>query len=383
MQLPPLVVAFFSPLMAMRFVIAVCVMALTFGRACAGSLPEEIVARQIHSIVPSDGAGGVAVVLRLGGRSSFFNYGWADRAMEKPVTTDSLFNLASLRKVFEATLLARSVRVGELGLEDSIAKYISELQGGGDIRRVTLGQLATHTSGLLLPQDHPPWPDWGYTLPAFFRTLNAWKAEKEPGKEHLYTHAGFILLQLAMERRYGKPIDALMEQRLLQPLQMTSTFLPRGDDSPRGRLSPRDKKRAVQGYGDNSELIDHPGEQRSYYHWSGTGQMFSSPRDMATFLAANLGELPTQPALNEAIALAHRGVVSISERNLQALAWEILTGDEPNIIEKYGGLNNASAYIGMMPSRKLGIVILANRGNVYPNEVGRRIMLEIARGLKQ
>ena len=52
--------------------------------------------------------------------------------------------------------------------------------------------------------------------------------------------------------------------------------------------------------------------------------------------------------------------------------------DEPNIIEKYGGLNNASSYIGMMPSRKLGIVILANRGNVYPNEVGRRIMLEIA-----
>ena len=76
--------------------------------------------------------------------------------------------------------------------------------------------------------------------------------------------------------------------------------------------------------------------------------------------------------------MAHRGVVSISERNLQALAWEIITADEPNIIEKYGGLNNASAYIGMMPSRKLGIVILANRGNVYPNEGGRRIMLEIA-----
>jgi beta-lactamase class C len=134
----------------------------------------------------------------------------------------------------------------------------------------------------------------------------------------------------------------------------------------------------VQGYGDDSELIDHPGEQRSYYHWSGTGQMFSSPRDMAIFPAANLGELPIQPALSEAIALAHRGVLSISERNLQALAWEIITADEPNIIEKYGGLNNASAYIGMMPSRKLGIVILANRGNVYPNEVGRRIMLEIA-----
>jgi beta-lactamase class C len=104
-------------------------MALTVGRACAGPLQEEIVARQILAIVPSDGAGGVAVVLRLGEHTSFFNYGWADRGNEKPVTTDSLFNLASLRKVFEATLLARSVRDGDLGLEDPVAKYVSELQG--------------------------------------------------------------------------------------------------------------------------------------------------------------------------------------------------------------------------------------------------------------
>src|SRR4051812_24827449 len=124
-----------------------------------------------HAIVPSAGACGVAVVLRLGGHTFFFNYGWADRGNEKPVTTDSLFNLASLRKVFEATLLARSVRDGDLGLEERLAKYVSELQGGGDIRRVTLGQVATHTSGLLLPQDHPPWPDWGYTLPEFIPTI--------------------------------------------------------------------------------------------------------------------------------------------------------------------------------------------------------------------
>ena len=147
----------------------------------------------------------MAVVLRLGGRTSFFNYGWADRVNEKPVTTDSLFNLASLRKVFDATLLARSVRDGALRLDDSIAKYVSELQ-------VIFAASRSASS----PPTPPAccylktirlWPDWGYTLPEFIRTLNACKAEKEPGEEHLYTHAaGFILLQLAMERRYGKPI---------------------------------------------------------------------------------------------------------------------------------------------------------------------------------
>ena len=76
--------------------------------------------------------------------------------------------------------------------------------------------------------------------------------------------------------------------------------------------------------------------------------------------------------------MAHQSVFTIGPRNQQALAWEIIVGGEPTIVEKYGGLNNASAYIGMMPSRKLGIVILGNRGNQYPNEPGRAILLELA-----
>jgi hypothetical protein len=40
--------------------------------------------------------------------------------------------------------------------------------------------------------------------------------------------------------------------------------------------------------------------------------------------------------------------VTIGERNVQALAWEITSGAKPVITEKYGGLNNASAYIGMV-----------------------------------
>jgi beta-lactamase class C len=363
----------------MRLAVAAAIIVLVSAPAAGADRDVgRIVARHVRSIVPADGGGGVAVAMRIEGRSLFFNYGWADHAAKRLITSDTLFNLASLRKVFEATLLAQAVRNGELGLDDTAAKYVTELAQGSDIGRVTLGQLATHTSGLLLPQDHPPWPDWGYTLPEFIRTLNNWTADKPPGEQHLYTHAGYVLLQLALERRYGSPIDELIEQRLLQPLGMNSTTPPRDDNSARGRLSAEHKRRPVQGYGDDGTPIGEPGSQESYYHWPGTGQMYSSPRDMAVFLAANLGEVPVERSLREAMTLAQEGVVTIGPRNRQGLAWEISFGDEPTIVEKYGGLNNASAYIGMMPRRKLGIVILGNRGNQYPNEVGRRIMLEIA-----
>jgi CubicO group peptidase (beta-lactamase class C family) len=77
--------------------------------------------------------------------------------------------------------------------------------------------------------------------------------------------------------RYAMPIDELVNQRVLQP----PTMLPWGDDGPRERLTPDYKSRAVQGYADDSEPIGQLGVP-------GTGQMYSTPRDMTAFLAANL-----------------------------------------------------------------------------------------------
>src|SRR5215467_8543960 len=162
----------------MRLVTMASIMALIAAPAAGADRQiERMVARHVRSIVPPDGGGGVAVALRIEGRTLFFNYGWADRANKRPITTDTLFNLASLRKVFEATLLAQAVGNGDLSLDDRASKYVTELRQDSDIGRVTLRQLATHTSGLLLPQDHPPWPHWDYTLPQFIRTLNAWRTD--------------------------------------------------------------------------------------------------------------------------------------------------------------------------------------------------------------
>ena len=115
---------------------------------------ERLITREIAPMV--DEVGGAAIAVRMDGRTKFFNYGLAERANQRPVTSDSLFNVASIRKVFEATLLAEAVNVGELALADRVADYVTELRQGEYISRVTLGQLASHTSGLLLPTDHPP-----------------------------------------------------------------------------------------------------------------------------------------------------------------------------------------------------------------------------------
>jgi len=311
---------------------------------------------------------GASLSLRLDGHSRFFNYGLADR--RSPITSDLVFNLGSVGKVFDTTLMALAEERGELSLDDPVAKHVAELRQGGDIRQVTLRQLATYTSGFVLPQDHPPWPKETFTLPQFIAALNAWSADAQhaPGARRIYSHAGYMLMHLALERRFGLPFGELMRQRLIAPLGLASTTLPvasaDAEQYPRGELPRALVRRAVQGYFYDGTPVGAPGDVQGYYHWLGTGQMYASPRDMAIFLAANLGELPRQSELQEAMRRTHVPQFPLGEGTEQALAWEVLHSGDDTIVEKFGGLDNATAYVGLMPQRKLGIVLLGNRGSL-------------------
>jgi beta-lactamase class C len=337
---------------------------------------ERLIAQEVSPMLPADRAGGLAVAVRIGRRTIFQNYGLADLANNRPITSDSLFNLVSLRKVFEVALLARAVKQGKLRLAEPVANYLPELEGDY-VRRVTFGQLATHTSGLLLRTDYPPWPENRFSLPQFLDMLNAWKPEhgEEPGKQHIYTHAGFVLLQLALERSLGAPISELVDRNLLKPLGMTSTVLPEWGDDGQAKLPPALLARAVQGYSKHGEPIGAPGDQQGYFVFPGTAQMYSSARDLAALLAAYIGDLAIDPLLREAIQLTQQGMFRVSPTVTQAMAWELLDFGGPTILDKPGGSGNSSTYIGLLPRHKLGIVILANRGAVYPYEIPRRTLL--------
>ena len=91
------------------------------------------------------------------------------------------------------SLLALGALRGEWRLDDPVSKYIIELHGGY-ISRVTIGQLATRTSGLLLPTDRPPWPNAPYSLAEFIDMPNAWMphAGDEFGKQRIYSRAGYV-----------------------------------------------------------------------------------------------------------------------------------------------------------------------------------------------
>jgi beta-lactamase class C len=346
---------------------------LNAGSAHAQVNVEQIVAQKIQPILPKSGeGGGVAVAVRMNGSTQFFNYGMADNAQNRQVTADSIFNLGSVGKVFATTLLAQAVKNGELSLDDPVAKYVTELQRGGDVRRITLRQLASHTSGLPdRPQQYETWHRGRYTWPDFVRFLNSWKAgpNHEPGQQYLYSDAAMVLLRVALERRFNTRFAALMHQRLTGPLGMTATALP----LPRDLLG-----RAVQGYNPSGRPAGRPGMEGGTFEWPGSGQIYSSSRDMATLLDANLGELPGHGAIENAMALAQQPVFTASARLKIGLAWQNVSAGNFTIIDENGGLNNTSTYIGFAPQRKIGVVILVNRGRQNATIYGRQIIHALA-----
>lgn len=332
---------------------------------------EQIIAQKVQPILPHNGeGGGVAVAVRTNGQTQFFNYGSANDARNERVTADSIFNLGSVGKLFATTLLAEAVKRGELSLDDPVAKYVTELQRGGDIRRVTLGELGSHTSGLpRYPQE--PGHRGPYTWPEFVRFLNSWKAgpQHEPGKQYLYSNAAMVLLRVALERRFHTQFAALMHERITGPLGMSSTSLPARRDL---------LGRTVQGYGPGGQPIGQPGEEQSTFKWPGAGQIYSSSRDMATFLAANMEELPEHRPLENAMAFAQQPVFTVGARLKLGLAWQNVNSGNLRILDKNGGLNNTSTYIGFAQQQKLGVVILVNRGKQHATGIGRQILHALA-----
>jgi beta-lactamase class C len=96
-----------------------------------GSVADIAMDAKVRHIVTADlapetlgKAGGLAVAVYTAGSTQFFNYGFADGSTKRPITSDTLFNVASVRKPIEATLVALGSLRGELSLDDRSGEQV-------------------------------------------------------------------------------------------------------------------------------------------------------------------------------------------------------------------------------------------------------------------
>ncbi|WP_441299936.1 hypothetical protein [Bradyrhizobium sp. 41S5] len=84
----------------------------------------------------------------------------------------------------------------------------------------------------------------------------------------------------------------------------------------------------------DARLIGPPGNQQSYYDFPGTGQMFSSARDLGMLLRACLDGAVIDPKLRAALQMTMRESFRVDATFGQAMAWEHVPLDGVTVIDK-------------------------------------------------
>ncbi|MFI0986110.1 serine hydrolase [Streptomyces exfoliatus] len=135
-----------------------------------------------------------------------------------PMTEDTVFDLASVSKLFTSILAVQQIERGSLELEARVTAYLPEFGGGGK-GDVTVRQLLTHTSGFRswIPLYREP------TREGKLRLLWNETLANPPGSAYLYSDLNLITLQLVLEEITGLGLDVLLHDEITAPLGMHRT----------------------------------------------------------------------------------------------------------------------------------------------------------------
>ncbi|MFI7516366.1 serine hydrolase [Micromonospora echinofusca] len=138
-----------------------------------------------------------------------------------PMRPDTIFDLASVSKLFTAVVTMQQVERGRVDLDAPVARYVPEFAAGGK-ETVTVRMLLTHTSGL--PAFAPLWSRYATPAERFAAALaTPLTAGVRPGTRYVYSDLGLIALGVLVERVSGRPLDALVADDVTAPLGMTDT----------------------------------------------------------------------------------------------------------------------------------------------------------------
>lgn len=198
-----------------------------------------------------------------------------DAAPPRPATMETIFDMASISKPFAATLLLQCVERGDLHLGQPIGDFLPEA-GDSPVAKVSLRQIATHTSGL------PPWKPL-YQGTNALEQIFATPLDHEPGTHYAYSDLGYILLGEIVARVGGKPLAALAQERIFGPLGMTHTAY-----CPPAAWHPQIAATANCGWRKDRILVGevHDANAHSLGGVSGHAGLFSNIPDLTRFALA-------------------------------------------------------------------------------------------------
>lgn len=356
--------------------------------ALSGDIGAEVAGLARPMIDSGETTGLVVGVLTPDGKQQFFGFGTTHPDGGHRPDGDTLFAVGSLSKGFLAATTSVLVQEGVLHWDDTLATLLpADAALSDDAKRITLRQLVTHTAGLprqpMTERTLLYFVEYLFTGKSFYRHfdrpylleyLSSFK--KHNGGVPQYSNIGYGVLGYVLELKTGKKVDALVHEKVLDPLRLQSTgYVPQ----------------KLPGYGERA--LGHAGDQPKFIRrgklvpdWqftdimSGSAAVYSNARDLLAYANAHLS--PTGDGVLDASLRETLKVQFERKTEAAASAWFVDEIDGHRIAHQVGLVAGYTAYIGIDEQTRTAVVVLQNNFN-WTDRIGHRILLRMAEAQKK
>lgn len=280
---------------------------------------------------------------------------------QEPLTTQSLFHMASVSKPFVATAIMQLVEKGKVKLEDKLTDHLPYFKMKDKrYKKITIGQMLNHTSGIPDVEDYewdkPQFDDGA--AERFARSFTDSPLDFKPGKSFSYSNAAFDILAAVIAGASGMTFEEYMKLNIFQPLGMKNSTFYKPE-------VPEAIATAPHGMGDSlqMEVIEFYPYNRRH---APSSTLHSNVEDMFQWARCyfNGGELNGNrifsPASYQALTTPTRKLNDI--RSI-SLSW--FTGDFDGRPYYYhaGGDDGYSTFFIVLPEEKSAVAIMGNNDN--------------------
>jgi len=249
---------------------------------------------------------------------AYYSFGEISAENTNTPTSDDIFEIGSLSKVFTGLVLSSLHLEGTLNINDKVSTVLTTLKGkpAGDI---TLLELVTHMSGLKripsnLTNVDLKDPYAKYTEKMLLTYLESLKEIKKPKlfSWKNYSNTGFGLLGYILQKKTSLSYEQLVKKYITVPLGMNDTYV----------VVPKEKEnRLVPGH---NELLNKTPYWLLLSSMNGAGALKSTASDLMLFLKANIS--PDSTSISEVLKFSQRPRFTNGDKGI-GIAWGLKLKD--------------------------------------------------------
>jgi CubicO group peptidase (beta-lactamase class C family) len=297
---------------------------------------------------------GVAVAyINPDGETSYFTAGTRSVDDSAEVTNNSIFQIASVTKVFTALALSKLLEERSIGLEQTANSLL-----GNDFslptykgKEITLKHLITHTSGLPrlpnnLKMSDPQNPYKNYSKKELKEFLRNHELQRAPGSSYQYSNLGIAIVGHILVEQLGMDYDNIIKNHIAEPLGLSRTGMQLGDV-------------------DNSTVASGHYQGATVPKWDfsifeAMGGLQSSITDLGRFVKAHIRH---ESSIVDALSMVQKPLFDVEQSSKLidkiGMGW-MLSTQQDSIWWHNGRTSGFSSFVGFNTETSAGVAVLGN-----------------------